>query len=269
MILASASSLGLLLGAVAGLAYAAVALAASVLGNRLARRVLLLAWALHGIQLGWSFFVQASHFGFAQALSVTVWLAFTVYAVERRRYPDMPMRWPLAGFGTVVIVLALLYPGAAMPTTSSPLLALHWALGLSAYGLFAAAVAHGWFMTRAERQMRQAAAGTGAGVPLLTLERLMFRFVGAGFVMLTLTLVAGLLFSEQVYGTAGAGWRWDHTHVFTTLSWLVFAVLLVGRWRFGWRGRYAVHMLYLGAALLLLGYVGSRFVMEVLLRRGA
>jgi ABC-type uncharacterized transport system permease subunit len=55
--------------------------------------------------------------------------------------------------------------------------------------------------------------------------------------------------------------------VFTVLSWIVFAALLVGHWRFGWRGRRAVRMLNTGAVLLLLGYVGSRFVMEVLLGR--
>ena len=63
--------------------------------------------------------------------------------------------------------------------------------------------------------------------------------------------------------------RWDHKRVFTVLSWAVFALLLIGRWRFGWRGRRAVRVLYAGTALLLLGYVGSRFVAEVLLERAA
>ena len=76
--------------------------------------------------------------------------------------------------------------------------------------------------------------------------------------------VAGWLFSEQLYGRA---WLWDHKAVFSVLSWLTFAALLVGRARFGWRGRRAVRVLYTGAALLLLAYAGSRFVMEVVLRR--
>ena len=99
----------------------------------------------------------------------------------------------------------------------------------------------------------------------MTLERLTFRFVTAGFALLTATLVAGLLFGETLYGRA---WRWDHKAVFSVLSWLTFAALLLGRWRFGWRGRTARRMLYVGAALLLLAYVGSRFVLEVLLGRG-
>ena len=101
---------------------------------------------------------------------------------------------------------------------------------------------------------------------LLTLERLTFRFVTAGFVLLSATLAAGGLFSEQLYGRA---WHWDHKAVFSVLAWATFAVLLLGRARFGWRGRKAVRVLYAGAALLLLAYAGSRFVMEVVLGRGA
>ena len=97
----------------------------------------------------------------------------------------------------------------------------------------------------------------------------MFRFVSAGFVLLTLTMLAGIFFGEQLYGSAYTGWRWDHKRVFTLLSWIAFATLLVGRSQFGWRGRRAVRVLYIGAALLLLGYAGSRFVLEVMLGRGA
>ena len=69
---------------------------------------------------------------------------------------------------------------------------------------------------------------------------------------------------DRLYGKA---WVWNHKSVFSLLSWLTFAVLLIGRARFGWRGRSAVRMLYAGALLLLLAYAGSRFVMEVLLER--
>ena len=227
MILASASPVSLLLAAAAALAYAVPALAARALGAQAARRVLLLAWLLHGALLAWGVLGREPRFGFAPALSITVWLVLTVYAIESQLYPQMKARWALAGFGTLAIVLALLFPGAHPPATSSALL------------------------------------------PLLTLERLMFRFLGAGFVLLTLTMLAGAFFGEQLYGASYTGWRWDHKRVFTLLSWLTFGTLLAGRWWFGWRGRRAVRVLYIGAALLLLGYVGSRFVLEVLLGRTA
>jgi ABC-type uncharacterized transport system permease subunit len=79
-------------------------------------------------------------------------------------------------------------------------------------------------------------------------------------------LAAGWLFGDSLYG-AQASWRWDHKTVFSMLSWITFAVLLVGRERFGWRGRKAARVLYAGSGLLLLGYAGSRFVLEVVLSR--
>ena len=96
-------------------------------------------------------------------------------------------------------------------------------------------------------------------MPLLTLEKLTFRFVGAGFITLTLALVFGMRFT--------AAWQWDHKTVFSLLGWAVFAALLAGRQAFGWRGRRATRWLYIGTALLLLAYVGTRFVFEVLLHR--
>ena len=105
-----------------------------------------------------------------------------------------------------------------------------------------------------------------ATVPLMTLERLTFRFVEAGFVLLSATLLVGWLFAEALYGPRLTG-MWNHKTIFSMLSWLVFAGLLIGRARLGWRGRKAVRVLYLGSGLLLLGYAGSRFVLEVILRR--
>jgi ABC-type uncharacterized transport system permease subunit len=62
-------------------------------------------------------------------------------------------------------------------------------------------------------------------------------------------------------------WRWDHKTVFSLLAWVIFSVLLIGRYGFGWRGKRAVQVLYTGSLFLLLGYVGSRFVLEVILGR--
>jgi ABC-type uncharacterized transport system permease subunit len=133
--------------------------------------------------------------------------------------------------------------------------------------LFGVAVAHAWYMGRTEERMRKAT-DLGSGMPLLTIERLTFRFVKAGFALLTATLLVAFLFSDSLYGE-GVSVRWDHKTIFSVLSWATFAALMLGRARFGWRGRRAARMLYLGAGLLFLAYVGSRFVLEVLLERFA
>ncbi|HSW20059.1 MAG TPA: cytochrome c biogenesis protein CcsA [Ramlibacter sp.] len=265
MILPSASAASVALTLAAAVAYAAPAAAAARMSEQAARIALLTAWLLHAAVLAWSLFGDTPRFGFAPALSVTAWLVLTVYAVERQVFPQMEARWALAGLGAAAVVLALLFPGTPLHRAASPWLPLHWALGIASYGLFAAAVVHAWLMMRTEKQMRRAT-DASAGVPLLTLERLTFRFATGGFVLLSGTLLAGLVFGE---GAGGPGWRWDHKTVFSVLAWLAFAALLIGRARFGWRGRKAVRMLYGGSMLLLLAYVGSRFVLEVMLGRGA
>lgn len=250
------------LAAAAALAYAALAWLHPRLQPTTTRTLLLSAWCLHLLALASGLFEHPPRFGFAPALSTTAWLVFTVYLVESRLYPEMRARSALAMLGTGAVVLAMLFPGSAHPTLRSSWLPLHWALGIASYGLIAAAVVHAWLMQRAESAMRQGLS-TESAMPLLSLERLTFRFVAAGFALLSATLLAGWWFSELFNNR----FVWSHKTVFSLLSWLTMGVLLLGRWRLGWRGRIAVRMLYLGAGFLLLGYVGSRFVLEVILLR--
>lgn len=264
MILAASPLLTTVLSVAAALGYAAVALAQRHSGPAATRNGLTVAWVLHALVLVASMLTVPPTFGFGPALSVTAWLVLLVYAIESHIYPQLKAKATLLMLGMAAVLLALLFPGSPYPAASTAWLPLHWALGISAYGLIAAAVVHAWWMQRTEKAMRHATPNTEPGIPLLAIERLTFRFVTAGFVLLTATLVAGWGFSEDLYGKA---MTWDHKRVFTLLSWAVFAVLLVGRWRLGWRGRTAARMLYAGSGLLLLAYVGSRFVLEVLLAR--
>lgn len=266
MILASMSPASLWLTLAAATAYAVTAAAAARLGARSASTLLLAAWLAHALALAEGLFGTTPRFGFGPALSMTAWLVLTVYGVESRLFPQLKARWALAGLGAAAVVVAQLFPGSVLHVAASAWLPLHWALGIASYGLFGAAVVHAMLMTRAERRIRLAS-DPHSDLPILTLERLTFRFVQAGFILLTATLGVGWLFGEQIYGTAGAHWKWDHKTVFSLLSWLTFATLLAGRVRLGWRGRRAVRVLYIGAGLLLLAYAGSRFVLEVVLGR--
>jgi ABC-type uncharacterized transport system permease subunit len=268
MILASDIPLSLWLGLPTAAAYALTALIGPRVAPTMGHRLLAVPWALHGLGLVFALFGPQEgtlRFGFAPALSVTAWLMLTFYVLEQHWFPQLRTRWTLAGVGAAVVVLAAIFPGAALHLETSPWLPLHLALGVASYGLVTASVVHAWLMTRAEKNMRLGE-DTHVGLPLLTLERLTFRFLSAGFVLLTATLAAGWLFGDSLYG-AQAAWRWDHKTVFSLLSWITFAVLLIGRHRFGWRGRKAVRVLYIGTLLLLLGYAGSRFVLEVVLGR--
>jgi ABC-type uncharacterized transport system permease subunit len=231
-------------------------------------RALLLAWLLHGAALwvaagafqttevahaGW-------HIGFASVLSLTWWLVLLVHGVESRLLPVAGVRRALAGGGVLAVALAWLFPGELRVVAHSSWAPLHWVLGLTSYGLFGAAVLHALMLDATERKLRQHQTASAAtfGLPLLRLERLTFRFVEAGFVVLTAALLLGVVSGH---------WRWDHKTVLSLLGWATFAHLVVGRlWR-GWRGQRATRWIYTGALLLLLAYVGTRFVLEVLLHR--
>jgi ABC-type uncharacterized transport system permease subunit len=266
MILASQPELAMWLAVLTAIAYAIPAFVAQRMGSSLTRRALWLAWVLHAFTLVMGLWGETPRFGFAPALSVTVWWVLTAYAVESQYFPQLKARWAIAALGSAAVALAWYFPGKPLQVSASIWLPLHWALGIASYGMFAAAVVHAALMTSAEIEIRKGNENQ-SGLPLLTLERLMFRFVLLGFILLTLTLIAGIVFGEQLYGAAGAEWKWDHKTVFSIMSWLTFGALLVGRLQFGWRGRRAVRVLYIGSAFLLFSYAGSRFVLEVILGR--
>ena len=229
------------------------------------RWALLVGWVAHAAAIvvdiaGLGSDVVGARFGFAPALSVTMWLVLAVYGVESRLMPLPTMRHGLAALGALAVLLAWAFPGKLHPLTTARWAPVHWVLGFASYGLFGVAVLHGAMLNRAEDLMRRRVASPAPpGVPLLTLERLTFRFVGAGFAVLCAALLLGAWFANP--------WRWDHKTVLSLMGWLVFALLLAGRRAFGWRGKRATRWLYTGAVLLLLAYVGSRFVFEVLLQR--
>jgi ABC-type uncharacterized transport system permease subunit len=264
---AGPGAIGLTACSAAALAgYAVAAVLGEARGNA-ARWVLLLAWLAHGAaiatdMLGIGSPTPGARFGFAPVLSLTTWLVVAVYSVENRFVPIAGLSRRLATIAAAVVVVAWAFPGEFRPHASSPWAPLHWGLGIGSYALFGAAVLHGALLNRAEHQLRERGRGQGpafGGVPLLRLERLTFHFIGAGFVVLSAALLAGIWFARP--------WRWDHKTVFSVLGWVVFAALLIGRRAFGWRGARATRWLYAGATLLLLGYAGSRFVFEVLLHR--
>lgn len=98
--------------------------------------------------------------------------------------------------------------------------------------------------------------------PLAVIETLLFQLIASGFLLLTLTLLTGVLFIEDLLAQHLA-----HKTVFSIASWLVFGALLYGRWRWGWRGQRAARLTLAGMALLLLGFLGSKFVLDIVLGR--
>jgi ABC-type uncharacterized transport system permease subunit len=240
------------------------------------RAALLVPLALHGALLWRELFAAAElHFGFAYALSAMLWIGVLIYWVESlflRLEGFEPLLLPLAA---VAVPLPAMFPGHAAAYAASIGFRVHLGLAMLAYSLFTIAMLHALLMTLIERRLhrlreappehRAPLAGPLAHLPpLLTLERLLFRIIGIAFVLLTLTLATGIGFSESLFGRP---LKFDHKTLFAIVSWLTFALLLAGRFLRGWRGRTALRWTLAGFVMLLLAYVGSRFVLEVLLGR--
>lgn len=234
------------------------------------RIILLAAVLVHGTTLVDELFPgNAMRFGFSVALSLILWLAIALYWIESlyARMDGLQMLGlPLAA---VCVLLPGIFPGQhLLPNADSPVFRAHFLMAMLAYSLFTLAALHAVLMAVAEKRLhRGRLTPLLAGLPpLLTMEALLFRLIHVAFTLLTLTLASGILFSEALFGKP---FPFNHKTVFATLSWLIFAALLMGRQLRGWRGRTALRWTLAGFAALLLAYVGSRFVLEVILGRAA
>lgn len=247
---------------------------------RLARAISIgsvLAWLLHASSLWLEVFVpHGLQLGFAMMLSCALWVSVAAYWLENRNFALDGLRILMLPNAALACILPLLFPGALVTfETKSALFGWHILIAILAYSSLTIAAFHAVLMALQESRLHVHPhqeksswfANTLDKLPaLLTMEKLLFRLITFGFILLSLTVLSGIVFSEQLFGRA---MRWDHKTVFTLMSWGLFGVLLAGRaWR-GWRGKTALGFTLAGFAALLLGYVGSRFVMEVILQRSA
>jgi ABC-type uncharacterized transport system permease subunit len=100
--------------------------------------------------------------------------------------------------------------------------------------------------------------------PLIEMENFLFNINKVGFILLTVTLGSGILFSEQVFGTP---LQFKHKTVFSILAWVIYGLLLASKKLYGWRGRKSIYISLTAFLFLLLSYLGSKFVLEIILHR--
>ena len=232
------------------------------------RPAILAPLLLHALLLYEVLFGAAElRFGFGLALSIILWLAVAIYWLERHFLNLEGMQPVLLTAAAVCSLLPLPFPGLVSPAyTHTVEFRIHLSLGMLAYSLFTIAALQALLMTLLERRLRgHPVVGPLASLsPLLTMESVLFKLIAVGFVLLTLTLITGAVFSETIFQQA---MKFNHKTLFALISWLIFAALLAGRTLYGWRGRKALRWTLSGFSALLLAYVGSRFVLEVVLSR--
>lgn len=205
--------------------------------------------------------------GVGHAVSAIAWLTVLVYWLGGLRNNLECLQGFVLPFAALSLAAPLLFPAShTLLHTEQTLFKIHLFIAILAYSLFTIAAMHALLMAVAERHLHSGSLSTPLQrlPPLLTMEHLLFRILWAGFILLTLTLVSGMLFSEELFGKA---LQLSHKTVFALISWCIYAALLGGRLRYGWRGRTAIRWTLSGFVALLLAYIGSKFVLEIILGR--
>lgn len=217
---------------------------------------------LVSIAIGGSF-----DFGLSNTLSLVAAIIALLFLVTATFEPIANLGvviMPIAGVISVIAPLAHFHEPT--PLARDPIFYAHLVIALLGFSLIALAVVQTLLLAYQDRQLKHKKLTTVLQVlpPVQVMEKLLYQMLTFGFVFLTLTLLSGLVFSEEIFGKPLA---FTHHIVLSILAWLVFAVFLLGHTIFGWRGRAATRWIVTGFILLSLGYIGTKFVMEVILKK--
>lgn len=248
----------------------------SRLSTAMVQAAIFVILVIHGVQLHDSVFTPEGFvFGFAQDLSLIAWVGLAFYWFQSWFLPISSLRWMALMFALICAFLPNIFPGVLISpkAVSDPWFKGHFVVATVAVGLLSLAAMHAMLMSVQDRALhRQLAIIPNSRFahwledlpPLMTMESLLFNLLYVGFALLSLTVFSGLLFSQTLFGKPLV---FDHKTIFALVSWVLFAGLLLARWRVGLRGRAAIRWVLSAYTALLLAYVGSRFVLEVILQR--
>lgn len=203
--------------------------------------------------------------GFFKAASLVGWLTALLLLLSSLKRPLENLGIILLPMAALTIALMFAYPAPHMLSgTGGWQLDLHILLSILAYSLLVIAALQSLVLAFQDHQLRNKHPGglLRALPPLQVMEALLIQLITAGFIMLSLALLTGIFFLEDIFAQ-----HLVHKTLLSIVAWLVFAVLLWGHWRFGWRGRTAIRGTLGGFIFLMLAYFGSKLVLEILLGR--
>ena len=242
--------------------------AAAASFNAVTHYLVLVPLALQAFLLARSAFApDGLHLGVGNAVSAILWLTVLIYWLGNFAYRLDGLQSLVLPLAAAAALLPALFPSTRpLPHTDLLVFKVHLLIAIGAYSLLTIASLHVLLMTLIERRLHEGAPPQALGTlpPLLTMEKLLFQIIWAGFILLTLTIASGVVYSEELFGRAA---KFNHKTVFGVISWAIFAALLAGRHAYGWRGRVAVRWTLAGFLMLVLAYIGSKFVLEVILGR--
>ncbi len=242
---------------------------AATLSLKLHTAMIALGLILHGNLLYRDIFTAGGfNLGLFNALSAILWLTALIYWLANIKHQLHSLQaFVLPPAALFVLLSAINIQSYAPPAeNTSALFIAHVSIAILAYSLFTFASLHALLMAIVERSLhnKPTLIKLPSFPPLMVMESLLFEVISIGFTLLTLTVFSGMLFSEEIFGKP---LQFTHKVVFSIASWCIYAWLLYGRFRHGWRGKTAIRWTLFGFTLLLLAYVGSHFVLQMLMNR--
>lgn len=208
---------------------------------------------------------QGLNLSFFHVLSLTSWLASLLVLFSALKQPVENLGIVVLPFTAVALLLQSTNVGAdSHVIISATGLKVHILISILSYSLLTLAALQALLLAVQNRHLRNRHPGgfVRALPPLETMEGLLFRMIGLGYILLSLSLLTGASYIEDIFAQ-----HLVHKTVLSVAAWVVFAILLWGRWRFGWRGRIAIRWTLIGFIALMLAYFGSKLVLELILQR--
>jgi len=235
-------------------------------GVRLGLLVLVvLALVLHALVLMQNFIDPTGlNFGVFNAVSLLAWLVAVLLLVAMFSRPVDSLGVMVFPLAALALLLEAVFSTEHFVASDNFSLKLHILISILSYSIFTIAAIQSVLLAIQDRHLHNQHPGGFVRTlpPLQTMEALLFQMLGVGFVLQSLSLLSGFAFLEDMFAQ-----HLVHKTVLSIMAWVIFAVLLWGRWQFGWRGKMAIRSTLGGFVLLLLAYIGSKLVLEVMIGR--
>jgi ABC-type uncharacterized transport system permease subunit len=226
----------------------------------------IIALALHADILYQSIFLQTGlDFGFFNVISIIGWFVASIVLLASFYHPIQQLLLILYPIAAITVLLEQFIPNERMlDQTLSMGLRIHILLSICAYGLLMIGAFQALMLALQEKFIKTKRVSKIIDIlpPLQIMEQLLIQIIVIGFFLLSLSLTTGIVFVYDIFEQHLA-----HKTILSILAWIIYAILLWGRWSLGWRGKQIINWVLSGFIVLLLAYTGSKFVLEFILHR--
>ncbi|MDH5218417.1 MAG: cytochrome c biogenesis protein CcsA [Gammaproteobacteria bacterium] len=225
----------------------------------------IVALVLHAYALSSTIIVpEGLNLGFSNVSSMSSWFVASLLLIAAINKPIESLGVIILPVAAILLTAQILMPSSHVLADETRGLGIHILFSILAYSLLGLAAVQAMLLSVQEKHLhnRQPGGFIRALPPLESMEILLFQMITIGFTLQTMSLLSGFMYLENMFAQHIA-----HKTILSAIAWLVFAILLFGRWRYGWRGRTAVRWTLSGFVTLMIAYFGSKYVIEVLLER--